>query len=885
MSTDQERLIVSLEARINQFERQMAKAQRNGGRTFDAIEGRAKQSARRLEGTMATAAKTIATGFSRGGIVGAGITAGLVAMIGPAKQAADAVAAIGAEARRAGISFKSFQELSHVASQNRIAVDALADGMKELQLRADEFIVTGKGPAAEAFARIGMSAAQLKAKLKDPSALLVEIIGRLEHLDKAAQIRIADELFGGTAGERFVALVDQGAAGIRKQIEAANDLGIVLSDDVIAKAEILNGQFKTIGDTIGTHVKKNVIEAAYALSEFIDSFNEFEAQRNTTLETRLKAIGKERLDLENRILKIREEQDGMTGFSADYERRILDGTISALRDEDATLAAEEAKILGVLGKRTEELGKAAKETAPEVHTMNDALTGTGGVTDGATKGIESFADAIRELKGEIPGLAEELARLDAEARITAVYQAAVNKARSPGQVLQAAALRDEAIAALGVKEATGDPSKFLLGRLGSGKGASHVTGMSGDLQAALAKALASAPESVRNATTINSGFRSFERQSQLWADALKKYGSPEAARRWVAPPGKSQHNAGQAADLGFGTGEAREWFHANAEKFGLAFPMAHEPWHVETGGARAQANDNAFRERYEGEARQAEDYSGIISGAREFIAAQQMEQQALGMTAQQAAALRYEHELLNQAQAAGIAVSPAQRDELQKLAAGMAEVEMATANAAQRHEDLAGAQQFIGQQLTGLLSGILTGSLSAEEAVQRLVSSLIDAALQAALLGEGPLAGLFGGMGGGLLGSLFGFANGGYTGDGRKYEPAGIVHRGEYVMPQDAVKRLGIQNLEAIRSGTVSGFARGGFVGNGAPLVGNNDNRSPVTIAPTINVNTNGGGTPAQNADLARQTSKAIEGTLRGIVADEMRRAARPGNSLSRMTR
>lgn len=37
-----------------------------------------------------------------------------------------------------------------------------------------------------------------------------------------------------------------------------------------------------------------------------------------------------------------------------------------------------------------------------------------------------------------------------------------------------------------------------------------------------------------------------------------------------------------------------------------------------------------------------------------------------------------------------------------------------------------------------------------------------------------------------------GFATGGYTGDGGKYAPAGIVHRGEYVVPQETVRALGV---------------------------------------------------------------------------------------------
>lgn len=64
--------------------------------------------------------------------------------------------------------------------------------------------------------------------------------------------------------------------------------------------------------------------------------------------------------------------------------------------------------------------------------------------------------------------------------------------------------------------------------------------------------------------------------------------------------------------------------------------------------------------------------------------------------------------------------------------------------------------------------------------------------------------------------SLFGFSEGGYTGDGGKLEPAGIVHRGEFVLPQRAVSRIGLPKLEAMRLGHLPGFSEGGLVGGGS---------------------------------------------------------------------
>lgn len=93
---------------------------------------------------------------------------------------------------------------------------------------------------------------------------------------------------------------------------------------------------------------------------------------------------------------------------------------------------------------------------------------------------------------------------------------------------------------------------------------------------------------------ITSAYRSPELQAQLYESAIKKYGSPEAARKWVAPPGRSRHNSGLAVDFAGATGgllrdaNSREakWLKENADRFGLAIPMDWEPWQVEAAWAR-----------------------------------------------------------------------------------------------------------------------------------------------------------------------------------------------------------------------------------------------------------------------------------------------------------
>ncbi|HDL5929829.1 TPA: tape measure protein [Mannheimia haemolytica] len=55
------------------------------------------------------------------------------------------------------------------------------------------------------------------------------------------------------------------------------------------------------------------------------------------------------------------------------------------------------------------------------------------------------------------------------------------------------------------------------------------------------------------------------------------------------------------------------------------------------------------------------------------------------------------------------------------------------------------------------------------------------------------------------------WATGGYTGDGGKYTPAGIVHKGEYVITKEATARLGLDYLNYLNYGK-RGFSSGGGV-------------------------------------------------------------------------
>ena len=81
------------------------------------------------------------------------------------------------------------------------------------------------------------------------------------------------------------------------------------------------------------------------------------------------------------------------------------------------------------------------------------------------------------------------------------------------------------------------------------------------------------------AVTVTSGYRSSARQAELYSAALEKYGSPEIADNWVAPPGHSMHERGLAVDLGGDLSLAVELI--DELQLPLYRPLSNEPWHFE----------------------------------------------------------------------------------------------------------------------------------------------------------------------------------------------------------------------------------------------------------------------------------------------------------------
>ena len=709
MADDQERLVVAIEARIAEFEKRMKQAERTGTQSYQGLRRGSKtatqqmeqdiiRSTTRVNQALAQTATRIGE-FGRAFVGGLAVGVAVGALEGIRQAAIESTKSIlemSDQAKMAGVSFKAFQQLKFVAERNRIGVDALTDGLKELNLRADEFVVTGKGSAAEAFQRLGYSAEELKEKLKEPDQLFLEIIGKLEKLDKAAQIRIADELFGGTGGEKFVQLISQGERGIREQIKAAEDLGLVMDENMVKKAEEVNQKFALIATTISTHVKGAIVDAVSAWTEFFDQFNEFKEQSRTTLENRQAAIGRQRMALEEERGRIRNGDGGFPYWNP--KGPAAKGRIMEIERELARLKEEDEQITRERSRRY-----------ADIPTALEPITVPGG--GGAPFTGKGMLDLIGHAEGTDKGRGynETLGY----GKFTGGDKNLVLMTLDEIDALQSQMLRDPAnthnSSALGRYQIVQKTLRGLRGKLG-------LTGEE---------------------------YFSPELQDRLAKELLRQRGNDPAGLRneWEGLRNVDDTTIRSAFDTSsLGMGGEDQGITARKEKF------------------KEQANA----------------YSEMLARAREFIAEQKMEGDALGMTSEAAARLRYEQQLLNEARQAGIDLSPTQIDSIRQLAAEMASAEEQTKRLATSQEDLKQRAAEFGAQAKSVVSGFISDmqrGVSASEALKNALRRI------ASMMLEGALNKLFGGGGtdgGGLIGNLVG----GLLGSITKRERGGSVTAG-----------------------------------------------------------------------------------------------------------
>ncbi|GAB1380439.1 hypothetical protein [Pararhodobacter aggregans] len=833
-------LIIPIEARIDRLEKSLAKAGQAQQRAARQMEAQARQNAERIGQSYARMPDGIVTAFNRlrglampfaGGFLGGLAAGGVAQTVDSLRHVATEIANIGNEARRAGLGTDAFQEWANVADQNRISIDALTDGFKELSLRADEFITTGAGSAAEAFARLGFSAEDLRRRLENPSRLMLEIMRRLQGFDRAAQIRIADEVFGGTGGERFVELLGQGQAALQATINRAHETGAVLDAELIARAEETDRAFRDLTTRVENFGKRAALAIAEALVEMADF--------------------RERLD---RVFP--DEAQG---------RAILGDQLYDALNRDRDALDQNAEAAARLRERYASLTDEATTAAGSLTQAVPPLA-SWGYTDQAAS-IGTIAEAMRALVSQFE--AGEISAEDFTARLSDLQAEAAQAFASleEGDRVEFGGVISQLVRLAGVVQAVSELAATLTGRL------REATGISPDQVAVRAlrqrhEAEAQSMENWRAMQAASDRFAaSEEHRNAQTSEQLRLEREVAAVRTRAASEGAALTNQ-QAEDM------ARAALAAEAAR---------------QAAARAGAGGGGG----DGSATRADEFAREAQAIRDRTMALQIEAAVLSSSAvahrqvgDRAAYAEGRIALLTAAQRAGVTVTPALEQQINGLADAYARAGGSADAARAGMERMQQAAVAGAGALADLFMAGLEGAGSFEQALLRLAQTILRNLVSQMLLRAFANAAPGGFMS--FVGGLMGFADGGYTGDGGRLEPAGIVHKGEFVMSKAATTRLGVQRLDQLHAAALRGYSDGGLVGEGGRVsqalsepqqarVGTGTQQISINAPVTVNAT---GGTQDQNRDLADQMGRAVERQMRAVVIEELRRQLRPGNML-----
>lgn len=262
--------------------------------------------------------------------------------------------------------------------------------------------------------------------------------------------------------------------------------------------------------------------------------------------------------------------------------------------------------------------------------------------------------------------------------------------------------------------------------------------------------------------------------------------------------------------------------------------------------------------------------------------------------------LRYEYELFNEAKAISIGMTEENIQKLNEEIRKILEVKEAIRQAKEeadndpwggvsdgfrnysekmgslRDQFATATESVMGNLEKSLLDFAETGKFSFRDMTASILRDLSKILIQMALVNAVKMAMGGGYANGGIVGGVSApqigeWSDGGYTGMGGKYEPAGIVHKGEVVWSQaDIAKHGGLHRVENMR---LRGFANGGAA-QATPLNSAPTAQKPSTINLEVIVHQDG---------AVEITGDQLEGILLEVdsrVVDQLSEQQRQGGNL-----
>ena len=222
-----------------------------------------KKGIKSIKSGLANIGKAVAIGA-------AGITAKFTAATASVIKFAGDTDRIDKLSQKLGVSRQSFQELDFVMSQSGTSIDSMQMGMRTLQEKIDN--------NSSAFNELGISIQNVDGTMKSQDQVLYESISAFQKMeDGVEKSRLATELFG-RSGSELMPLLNGQAGSFEEMTKQANELGLVLGDDVVDAGVVFTDALDQL-KRAGSALMNNVIAPLVPLfTDLVDKFRDLLVQ-------------------------------------------------------------------------------------------------------------------------------------------------------------------------------------------------------------------------------------------------------------------------------------------------------------------------------------------------------------------------------------------------------------------------------------------------------------------------------------------------------------------------------------------------------------------------------------------------------------------------------
>lgn len=209
-----------------------------------------------------------------GGAVVAGMTAATTALTGSLIAGANATAEHGDQidklSQKLGLSYESFQKFDYVLSQSGADITSMSTGMKTLTNKLDD-AKNGSESAQAMFEALGLSMEDLNSMSREEVFESV-IYGFQGMEDSAERAALANDLFG-RSGQELTPLFNTTTEETKAMMQAAEDLGMVMSDDAVKASAEYNDSLDTLQRTLSGAKNAMMADFLPAMTQVMDGLS------------------------------------------------------------------------------------------------------------------------------------------------------------------------------------------------------------------------------------------------------------------------------------------------------------------------------------------------------------------------------------------------------------------------------------------------------------------------------------------------------------------------------------------------------------------------------------------------------------------------------------